>query len=105
VLEGISLVVSDTCEKVVGKGILCMVCDDAEATGHVQVSGGPFSGRVLLLVCRLCARPEQDVERRLTLAGHMTAGWLDPETLGPGAGGVPMMRHEGHLDPLEEAHA
>lgn len=94
-----SLSIVQSCPKVEGQGLTCMACGKEQAVGHVSASGGPFDGRVLMLVCPTCADvPNDGRSIREALKIHFMELTLDVQTGGPGPLGSPMVWHGTHWD-------
>jgi hypothetical protein len=103
-IPGLGLHTSASCANLATMELGCMACDGAElATGHVQVTGGPHNGRVLLILGPRClGTTEESATARIKplLAHYATQGLLSLHDLGPGPKGAPEVQHGDHLDPL-----
>jgi hypothetical protein len=109
-VPGLSLNISASCAKVDGEGYECMILhllpggrhgQQAPATGHITVVGGPNDGRCLALVCPHHATAEGYADVKTQLVAWMRAGLLTID-LGPGPAGAPEVLHIDHMDPLPE---
>ena len=102
----VSLTFSGWCERVVGQGWRCMIDDEADAVGHVQVTGGEHDGRYLAVVCARHASADGYREVKARLVDWMMAGLLAAD-LGPGVAGAAEVLHREpggrwHRDPIPE---
>jgi hypothetical protein len=90
--------ISIRCPQIEGEGLTCMACGTVDATGHVQVVGGEFDGRCLMLICEYCGSPEDDgAFIKKALIAHAENGSIDISTGGPGENPLQVW-HKDHWD-------
>src|SRR5580698_8250151 len=85
--------------------VVCQVCGERRASGHVEIKGGPFDGRIVLLTCPSCGEMGSETRRMEVLASHAAFGYLDLDTGGPGSLGSPPVIHDDHIDTLDDWRA
>lgn len=91
---------SASCPNVIGWGYRCMIsyCPQ-EATGHVDVEGGPHNGRCFAVLCAHHASEEGVPAVKEQMVQWIICGLLTVLG-GPGPNGAPEVWHRDHLDPL-----
>lgn len=82
--------------------VYCMVCGVDRATGHVEIDGGPYDQRLILLTCPGCGHPENEERVMEALYQQYRDGYFDPITGGPGINGAARLRHDEHIDTLDD---